>query len=166
MFKGRLRKLDELVVQRLVQFVVLLDGLMKDRSGNRAGLHEHIAQIDAVGLPARDCFVLIQALDMADGLFKRPETELCQDFADLLCDVHEEVDHVFRLAAEARAQFRILGRDALRAGVLLACSHHHAALGDEGGCREAEFLGSKQRCDHHITAGLELTVALDDDAGA
>ena len=56
--------------------MVLLDGLVQNRSGNRAGLHEHVAQVDAVGLPALDRLVLVQAFDMADGLLQRTETEL------------------------------------------------------------------------------------------
>ncbi len=123
-------------------------------------------QVDAAGLPALDGLVLIQALNVADGLLKSPEAELGEDLAHLLSDEHEEVDHVLGLTLKAGAQLRILGGNALRAGVLLAGAHHDAAFHDQGCGSEAEFLGTKQGGDDHVTTGLELAVALDDDAGA
>ena len=78
LLEGRLRKLDELVVKRFVEFVVLLDGLMQDGSRNRSRLHEHVAQIDAVGLPTLDRFVLVETFDMADGLLQGAEAKLCE----------------------------------------------------------------------------------------
>ncbi len=69
------------------------------------------------------------------------------------------------LPLEACAQFGILGCDALRAGVLLAGAHHDAAFHDQGCGSEAEFLGTKQGGDDHVTTGLELAVALHGDAG-
>ena len=163
LLKGWLRKLDELVVERLVEFVVLLDGLMQDGSRNRSRLHEHVAQIDAIGLPTLDRFVLVEAFDMADGLLQGAEAKLCEQFADFLGDEHEEVDDVLRLALEACAQFGILGGDALRAGVLLAGTHHDAAFDDQRRGGEAKLLGTKQGCDHHVAAGLELAIALHGD---
>ncbi len=145
--------------------MVLLDGLVQDRAGYRAGLLEHVGQVDAAGLPALDGLVLIQALNMADGLLQSPEAELGEEFADLLSDEHEEVDHVLGLALKAGAQLRILGGNALRAGVLLAGAHHDAAFHDQRCGGEAEFLGTKQRGDHHVATGLELAVALHGDAG-
>ena len=165
-FEGRSGKFDELVVQRLLQLVVLLDGLVQDRAGYRTSLLEHVGQVDAAGLPALDGLVLIQALNVADGLLKSPEAELGENLAHLLSDEHEEVDHMLRLATETSAQLRILGGNALRAGVLLAGAHHDAAFHDQGCGSEAEFLGTKQGGDDHVTTGLELAVALDDDAGA
>ena len=60
---------------------------------------------------------------------------------------------------------RILGCDALRAGVLLAGAHHDAAFDDQRGGGETEFLGAEQGCDHHVAARLELAVTLHGDAG-
>ena len=50
------------------------------------------------------------------------------------------------------------------AGVLLAGTHHDAAFDDQRRGGEAEFLGTKQGCDHHVAPGLELAVALYGDA--
>ena len=70
---------------------------------------------------------------------------------------------MLRLALETYAQFGILGGDALRAGVLLAGTHHDAAFDDQRRGGEAKLLGTKQGCDHHVAAGLELAIALHGD---
>ena len=64
------------------------------------------------------------------------------------------------VAGVAGAQFRVLRGDALRARVLLACAHHHAAFDHQGRGGESELLGAQQRGDHHVAARLELAVAL------
>ena len=160
MLEGRLCLGDELVVERLVEFMVLFDRLVQDRAGHRAGLHEHVRQIDAFGLPAAHRLVLVEALHMAHGLLERTEAQLGEDLTHLFGDEHHEVDHMLRLAGEACAQFRVLCGDALRAGVLLACAHHHTALDHERRGGESELLGAEQRGDHHVAARLELAVAL------
>src|SRR3546814_3501405 len=53
-----------------------------------------------------------------------------------------------------------------RAGVEVADPHHDAARHDQRGGGEAELLGSEQRRDDDVTAGLHLSVGLDDDAVA
>ena len=73
--------------------------------GTGPRLHEHVAQVDAVRLPTLDRFVLVEAFDMADGLFQGAEAELGEQLAYFLGDEHEEVDDMFRLALEACAQF-------------------------------------------------------------
>ena len=45
----------------------------------------------------------------------------------------------------------------------MADAHHDATGDDERRRREAELLGSEQCTDHHVAAGLELTVDLDRD---
>ena len=89
-------------------------GLQQDHqvSRHRSRLHEHVAQVDAVRLPTLDRFVLVEAFDMADGLFQGAEAELGEQLAYFLGDEHEEVDHVLGLALKAGAQLRILGGNA------------------------------------------------------
>ena len=70
---------------------------------------------------------------------------------------------MLRLAFEACAQFGVLGGDALRAGILLAGTHHDTAFDDQRRGGEAELLGTKQGCNHHVTSGLELAIALHGD---
>ena len=86
--------------------------------------------------------------------------------AQVLGDEAHEVLDVLGLAREGLAQDGILSRDSDRASVEIAGSHHHAAEGDEGGGREAEFLGAEEGRDGHVPSRHELAVGLDGDAGA
>ena len=52
----------------------------------------------------------------------------------------KEIHDVFRLARKLLAQQRILGRDAHRACVEMAFTHHDAAEGDERSGSEAVFF--------------------------
>ena len=117
-------------------------------------------------LPVGDGVVDVERLDAADGLLERAEAELGEQLADLLGDVLHEVDDELGLAAELLAQLGVLRGHAHRAGVEVADAHHHAARHDERRGGEAELLGAEQRGDHHVAAGLELAVALHDDAVA
>ena len=63
-------------------------------------------------------------------------------------------------------QLRVLGGDADRAGVQVADAHHQAAHHDDGGSGEAELLSAQEGAAHHIAAGLQLAVHLNDDAVA
>ena len=100
---------------------------------------------------------------MADRLVERAEAELGEVLADLLGDELEEVHDELRLAGEPRAQLRVLGRDADRAGVEVADAHHDAAGDHQRRGGEAELLGAEQRGDDDVAAGLELAVDLHDD---
>ena len=86
--------------------------------------------------------------------------------AHLLGNEEEEVDHVFGLACEARAQYRILCGDAHRAGVQMALAHHDAAHGDQRRSGETELFRPQERSDYHVAAGLEFAVRLHLDAAA
>ena len=103
---------------------------------------------------------------MADGLRDRAEAERGEVLAHLLGDELEEVDDELGLAGEALAQLGVLRGDADRAGVEVADAHHHAAAHHERRGGEAELLGAEQRGDDDVAAGLELAVALHDDAVA
>ena len=48
--------------------------------------------------------------------------------------------------------------------VLMAFAHHDAALGNQGGGGEAEFIGAQKRPDHHIAARAHAAVDLHRDA--
>ena len=69
-------------------------------------------------------------------------------------------------AGEARAQHRVLGGDADRAGVEMAFAHHDAAGGDQRRGREAEFVGAEHGGDRDVAAGAQAAVGLDDDPAA
>ena len=103
---------------------------------------------------------------MADHFVDGAEAELGHDFAHFHGDEGHEIDDVLGLAGEVLAQLRVLGGDADRAGVFLADAHHQAADGDERRGGEAVFLGTEQRGDGDIAAGLELAVGFEHDAAA
>ncbi len=146
--------------------MVLLDRLVQDRSGTGPGCMSTLLR----SMPSDFQRLMASSWSRhstwptASSSVRKPSCG--EQFADFLGDEHEEVDDMFRLALEACAQLRILGGDALRAGVLLAGAHHDAAFDDQRRGGEAEFLGTKQRGDDHVATGLELAVALYDDAGA
>src|SRR3954447_27017933 len=101
---------------------------------------------------------------MSDGLVEGAETERSEQLAYLFRDELEEVDDELRLAVEAFAQLRVLRRNTNRAGVEMADPHHDAARDDERRSGETELLRTEQRSDHHVAAGLQLTIGLYDEA--
>ena len=64
------------------------------------------------------------------------------------------------------AQRLVLRRHADRAGVEVADAHHDAAADHERSGGEAVLLGTEQRGDDDVAAGLQLAVGLHDDAVA
>jgi hypothetical protein len=99
------------------------------------------------------------SLYLVDG----PEAQLGHHFPDFLGDEHEEVLDELRLAGEPLPQHRVLGGNADRAGVEVAHAHHDAAGHHQRRGREPELLRAEQRGDHHVAAGLELAVDLNND---
>ena len=73
---------------------------------------------------------------------------------------------MLRLATETSTQLRILRGNALRAGVFFWQARIMTQPSTIRAAVAAGFLGTKQGGDDHVTTGLELAVALDDDAGA
>jgi hypothetical protein len=63
-------------------------------------------------------------------------------------------------AGELFAQHWVLRRNSDRTGVEVTLPHHDAALHHERRRGESKLLGSEQRGDDHIAAGLELSVYL------
>ncbi len=127
-------------------------------------LVEDVAEVEATRLPVIDGLARLEAIHAADHLLQGTEPHLGHDFPHVLRDEAHEIHDVLRLAAKVRAQPRILGRNAHRAGVQMTDAHHHAAHRDQRRRCEAEFLGTEQCGDHHVATGLELTIGLDDDA--
>ncbi len=81
--------------------------------------------------------------------------------ANFLGDKKEIIDHVFRLAGKALAQFRVLGGDTDRAGVQVALAHHDAALDDQGCGGKAELVCPKQGTDDDVASEHILRQVLD-----
>ncbi len=108
----------------------------------------------------------VEHVDAADHFVERAEAKLGHDLADLLGDEEEEIDDVFGLAGELRAQRGILRGDADGAGVQMALAHHDAAHGDQRRGGEAELFGAQQRGDGDVAAGLQFAIGLHADAAA
>ena len=162
----RLRLRDQLAVEDVVDLVVLrlapvdADAVRRDRLG------EQLGEVEALGLPVLDHLALVEHLHLADHLVEGAVAHRGHDLAHLFGDEEEEVDDVLGLAGEVRAQHRVLGRDADRAGVEMALAHHDAAGRDQRRGREAELVGAEQRADHHVAAGADAAVDLHGDAAA
>ncbi len=100
---------------------------------------------------------------MADHLLHRAKAQLRHVLAHLLGDVLEEVDDELGLAAEALAQFRVLGGHTDRAGVEMADAHHHAPTHHQRRCGETKLFGTEQGGNDNVVTGLQLPVCLDHD---
>ncbi len=159
-------ELDEGLVQRLLQAVVLRGGVVPRRARDDAGtggLLEHRAQVEPVGLPVLHRPPDVQEVGAADGLLDAAQPEGGEQTAHLLGDVAEEGLDELGLAGEPRPQQGVHRRHPHRAGVEVADPHHHAAGDDERRGREAELLRSQQRRDEDVTPGLHRAVDLHDD---
>src|SRR3546814_7783891 len=101
-------------------------------------------------------------LHFSDGA----KAELRHDLTKLFRDEEEIVDDIFGLAGKARAQHRVLRRNADRAGVQMTFAHHDAPGGDQRrGCK-AELVRAQQRADRDVAAGAKTAVHLPGDAAA
>ena len=164
--QGRCRQLDERAVEDGLEAVLLALDVVERGAGARLRHREDGAEVEALGLPVGDRPLGVEQVGAADGLLDGAQPQAGEDLADLLGDVAEEGDDELGAAGEALAQDRVLRGDAHRAGVEVALAHHDAAGDDERRGREAELLGAEERRDDDVAAGLELAVALDDDAVA
>ena len=107
----------------------------------------------------------LQLVAAADHLVDGAEAQTSHDFTQLAGDEQHVVLYVLWLALEARAQLRVLGRNAHRAGVQIAHAHHRAAHSNQRAGGKAKFLCAEQAGDGNIAAGHQLGVSLNDNAG-
>src|SRR5437660_8001652 len=130
------------------------------------GLIEYPAEIQAPRFPMIDRFPDFETIDTANHLVHLAEPKLSHHLADFFSDEPHEIDRVLGLTHESLAQFRVLSRDAHRAGVEMTYPHEDAAERHERRSRKPKFLGAQQSRNHHIASGLELPIRLDNDARA
>ena len=161
-FECTFGELDERLVERFVEAVVLTAhtagrALVLDPTEDRA-------EIESLALPMGDGGVGVEPLRLSDRVVERPVSQLRQVLSHVLCDEPEEVDDVLGLAGEPRTQHRVLRRDADRAGVEVADTHHDAPGHDERCGREAVLLGTEQRGHDDIATRAQRAVALHGDA--
>ncbi len=108
----------------------------------------------------------VQHIHTADHFVHRRKSHFGHELADFLRDKEEEVDQVLRAALKFAAQPRVLRGNADGTGVHVTFARHNAAEGDQRRRRESEFFGAQQGGDHHIAAGLQLSIGLQPDAAA
>jgi hypothetical protein len=93
---------------------------------------QHGRQVKSIGFPVPDGIFRFKTVDATDHVVHLPEAQIGHDASSVLGD-HEQIVHdVFRLAGEFPPQHGILRRDADRARIQMALSHHDAAHGDQG----------------------------------
>ena len=100
----------------------------------------------------------LQKIAAAHQFGHRTGAELRHNLPQLFRDKEHEPLHILRLAGEAPAQLRILGRDTERAGAQVAHAHHATAHRDQRRRGKAEFLRTEQQRHRHVMAGHQLAV--------
>ena len=165
-FDRFLGQVQELVIERLHQTVILRDRAPAADALGHFGIVEHGLEVQPLGLPMVDRTAHLQLVDVAHHIFQLPETQLGHKLAHFFGDKEEKVDDVLRRAIELGAQARILGGNAHRARIEMALAHHDAAHANERRGRESELFGAEQRGNRHIAARAELAVRLHHDPAA
>src|SRR5215831_7226575 len=122
--KRRLRRSDQLVVERPVEMVLLPFAIVDHDTRFRRLLIQQARQVDPLGLPMVDRPHHVELVAAADHFLKGAETELSHQLAHFLGDEEEIVDDVLGLTGEALAQYRVLRSDPDRTGIEVAFAHH------------------------------------------
>src|SRR5690242_5989638 len=155
-----LRLLDQLVIHRAVEVMILLFAVVDRYTLALRHLVQDAAEIDTSRLPVLDRLLHVELADLPHHLVEAAEAKLRHQLAHFFSDEEEEVDHMLWLAGELPTQHRILRGNTNRAGVEMAFAHHNAASGDQRCRREAELIGPQQRADHHVAPGAQTTIDL------
>ena len=161
-----LRKLDQAVIERAREAVVLLLAVVARHLRADLRLLEYAREVQPLCLPVGDALFHLEQVGAADQLVHAAHAELRHDLARLFGDEEEVVDHVLGLALEFLAQHRILRGHAHRAGIEMAFAHHDAAFDHQRRGGEAEFVRAEHGADDHVAPGLDLAVDLHRDAPA
>src|SRR5882762_5367425 len=164
--EGGSRELDQPVVEGFLESVILFFRVVaRDFRGHVRHL-ENPREVEALRFPVLDPLLHVEQIGATDQLAELAYAKLGHQLSCLLGDEEEVIHDVLRLAGEFPAQHRVLSRNADRTGVKVAFSHHDATAHDERRGREPEFVGAEDRPDHHVAAGLDLSVNLDRDPAA
>ena len=142
MIQRRLGLLDQLMIQRLVQAVILRDQTAPPDAAGHLWIIENGRKIEPARLPVIQRPAHFDAVHAADHLVHVPKAKLRHPLPHFFGDEEEKVDDVFGRAAEFGAQRRVLRGDADRAGVQMALAHHDAAHRYQRRSRKSEFFRS------------------------
>ena len=152
--------LDQNVVQRFVQTVVLVCDMKARHISGHIGLGKKTAEIEALRLPVIDAFAGVQQVGAANQVIKLADAQLGHDLAHFFGNEEKEVHHVLRLAREFLAQCRVLRGDTDGASVQVAFAHHDAALHHQGCRGKAKLIRAEQCANRHVTSRLHLAIGL------
>jgi hypothetical protein len=109
---------DELVVEADVEFVVLLAHVVcRNTRAQGVSGSENQRQVDVLGLCVPEILADLKHLGVANHLVDSPVAELGHDCTQLVGNVVEEVDDMFRRTLEFLAELGILSGDTDGAGV-------------------------------------------------
>ena len=159
---GRLTAIDELVIKRAFEAVILFKRLEPRLISGR--LIKDFGEIQAVRFPMIDTRTGVEQIGAANQLIKAADAQLRHDFAHFFSHKEEIVHHVLGLALKLLAQHRILRGHANRTGVQVAFAHHDAALDHQRCSRKTKLIGTQQCANHNIAACLHLAISLHADA--
>ena len=158
-FNGRTRFFNQDVIQRLLQAVVLRLSVIDRPMGIRWPVKEP-RKIQAPCLPVGHAFARIEKISAPNQIVKPRDAELGHDLPNFFSDKEKVIHDMLWPTGEFLTQHWILGGNAHRAGIQMAFTHHDAALHHQRcGC-EPKLIGTQQRTNHHVAAGLHLTIGL------
>jgi hypothetical protein len=110
LFQGELGLSNELVVKASVKTVILLADIVGGNTGaKRVSRSENERKINVLLLGIGEVIANLEKLSTTDHLIDGTDSQLGHDSPQLIGDVVEEIDHVFRLALKLLAKLRILG---------------------------------------------------------
>src|SRR5665213_3113060 len=141
---GRTARLEEAVVEGLVQPVVLVGHPVSHCPFGGLRGQQDGRQVDARRLPVVDGHRRVDQVDPPDRLLEGVQAQRGQVLANLFGDVLEEGLDELRGARVALPEHRVLGGDPDRAGVEVTDPHHDATRYDQRGGGEAVLLGTEE----------------------
>src|SRR3546814_7825230 len=117
-------RLDQRLVKRRSQAMGLTFRVVQRRAFGDGRLIKNAGEVHALRLPVRQGVAHVQTIDAAHHFSDGAKAELRHDLTKLFRDEEEIVDDIFGLAGKARAQHRVLRRNADRAGVRMTFAPH------------------------------------------
>ena len=127
------------------------------------GIHrwrQYRANVEPACLPVIDRGLYIKTLHVSDHFLDRAKSELRHQFTHFFSDEFKEINHELWLASKALAQLWVLRRDTNWTGIQMTHPHHHAAGNNQRRRCKTKLLSAKQRRNHNVPAGLQLTISL------
>ena len=104
----RLTLLNQNVIQRAIQTMVLSQDLITWHVFSHRRLSKNLTEIQAMNFPVLNTFACIQEINAPNQIIKLTNAELSHDLAHFFSNKEEEVHNVLWLTRELFTQFRVL----------------------------------------------------------